>query len=71
MVEKSNWTGRAVVCPRSQFREAKPRPEFRKMGVLQGRPFKGRIEWKGEAGRTLKITLARPSIRPAWANSST
>ena len=27
IVAKSNWIGRAVVCPRSQFREAKGRPE--------------------------------------------
>ncbi len=33
IVEKSNWTGRAVVCPRSQFRDAKSRPEFGKTGV--------------------------------------
>jgi hypothetical protein len=33
IVEKSNWIGRAVVCPRSQFREAKARPEFNKTGV--------------------------------------
>jgi hypothetical protein len=33
IVEKSNWTGRGVVCPRSQFREAKARPEFGKTGV--------------------------------------
>ena len=31
--EKSNWTGRAVVCPRSQFGVAKSRPEFNKAGV--------------------------------------
>jgi hypothetical protein len=33
IVEKSNWTGRGVVCPRSQFREAKSRVEFGKTGV--------------------------------------
>ena len=33
IVEKSNWTGRGVVCPRSQFREAKSRPDFGKTGV--------------------------------------
>jgi hypothetical protein len=33
IVEKSNWIGRAVVCPRSQFREVKGRPEFSKTGV--------------------------------------
>lgn len=32
-VEKSNWIGRGIICPRSQFREAKSRPEFRKTGV--------------------------------------
>jgi Domain of unknown function (DUF4357) len=32
-VEKSNWIGRGVVCPRSQFREAKARVEFSKTGV--------------------------------------
>lgn len=33
IVEKSNWTGRGVVCPRSQFRDAKSRPEFSRTGV--------------------------------------
>jgi hypothetical protein len=33
IVEKSNWTGRGVVCPRSQFPSAKSRPEFGKTGV--------------------------------------
>src|SRR5262245_54570991 len=33
IVEKSNWIGRGLVCPRSQFREAKGRPEFGKTGV--------------------------------------
>lgn len=33
IVEKSNWTGRGVVCPRSQFRDVKARPEFGKTGV--------------------------------------
>jgi hypothetical protein len=32
-VEKSNWIGRGIICPRSQFREAKSRTEFRKTGV--------------------------------------
>ena len=33
IVEKSNWIGRAIVCPRSQFREARSRPEFNRTGV--------------------------------------
>jgi hypothetical protein len=33
IVEKSNWIGRAIVCPRSTFQDLKQRPEFRKTGV--------------------------------------
>lgn len=33
VVEKSNWTGRGVVCPRSRFRDGKSRPEFDRTGV--------------------------------------
>lgn len=33
LVEKSNWTGCCVVCPRSQFSDAKNRAEFSKTGV--------------------------------------
>jgi hypothetical protein len=33
VVEKSNWTGSAVVCPRSRFPEAKSRREFGRTGV--------------------------------------
>lgn len=32
-VEKSNWTGRAIVCPRAVFSSAQRRPEFGKTGV--------------------------------------
>lgn len=33
IVEKSNWIGRAVVCPRSRFKDAKSRDEFDRTGV--------------------------------------
>src|SRR5215213_8998575 len=33
IVEKSNWIGRAVVCPRARFKEAKARREFDRTGV--------------------------------------
>ncbi len=32
-VEKSNWIGRGIVCPRSRFPTAKDRPEFNRPGV--------------------------------------
>ena len=32
-VDKSNWTGRGIVCPRSRFQEAKTRFEFNRTGV--------------------------------------
>jgi hypothetical protein len=31
--DKSNWTGRGIVCPRSRFPEAKSRAEFNRTGV--------------------------------------
>lgn len=33
IIEKSNWSGRGVVCPRPLFPKAKSRPEFVKTGV--------------------------------------
>jgi hypothetical protein len=33
VVEKSNWIGQGLVCPRAQFAEAKSRAEFGKAGV--------------------------------------
>lgn len=33
LVEKSNWTGHAVVCPRARFGESKNRREFNRPGV--------------------------------------
>ncbi|MGI6301298.1 MAG: GIY-YIG nuclease family protein [Verrucomicrobiota bacterium] len=33
IVEKSNWTGCGIVCPRSLFNDAKSRPEFERTGV--------------------------------------
>jgi hypothetical protein len=40
LVEKSNWTGHAVVCPRARFAEVKSRREFNRPGVyvLMGPP---------------------------------
>lgn len=39
-VDKSNWSGRAIVCPRSRFKEAKARAEFDRTGlyILVGPP---------------------------------
>src|SRR5680860_1680359 len=38
IIEKSNWTGYAVVCPRPLFAEAKARDEFSRTGlyILEG-----------------------------------
>jgi hypothetical protein len=33
LVEKSNWTGRGVICPRSRFPDMKTREEFGRTGV--------------------------------------
>jgi hypothetical protein len=33
LVEKSNWTGHAVVCPRARFADVKSRREFNRPGV--------------------------------------
>ena len=33
MVEKSNWSGLGIVCPRSLLAESKIRPEFARTGV--------------------------------------
>lgn len=33
LIEKSNWTGHAVVCPRARFAEMKSRREFSRPGV--------------------------------------
>ena len=33
LVEKSNWSGLGIVCPRSLFGEAKSRSEFTRTGV--------------------------------------
>lgn len=33
VVEKSNWTGKGIVCPRTLYAEARARPEFERAGV--------------------------------------
>lgn len=33
VVEKSNWSGRGLICPRPQFSSGKTRPDFGKAGV--------------------------------------
>jgi hypothetical protein len=45
VVEKSNWTGCGIVCPRPLFPTAKSRPEFARTGVyvLLGPPGEGEL----------------------------
>lgn len=45
MLEKSNWTGHGVLCPRSVFSEAKSRGEFARTGiyVLLGQSAEGEL----------------------------
>lgn len=45
LVDKSNWNGRGLVCPRTVFVKAKSRPEFDKTGVyiLSGPGSEGRL----------------------------
>lgn len=45
VVEKSNWTGCGIVCPRPLFPTAKARPEFGRTGVyvLLGPPSEGEL----------------------------
>lgn len=33
LIEKSNWNGQGVVFPRTQFLEARKRPELQRAGV--------------------------------------
>ncbi len=44
-VEKSNWNGRGLVCPRAVFVKAKSRAEFSKTGVyvLSGPGIEGNL----------------------------
>lgn len=44
-IEKSNWTGKGVVCPRSRFPDVKTRVEFNKPGVyvLLGTSAEGEV----------------------------
>ena len=43
IVERSNWTGRALMVSRAQYAEVRPRPEFDRPGVylLRGQPKHG------------------------------
>src|SRR4051794_18614545 len=84
VVEKSNWTGRAVVCPRSRFPEAKSRPEFERTGVyvLRGPSEAGDLPtlYVGEGDPTLPRLeqhfawrtprLTKPSLLTKCAKSS-
>jgi len=33
IVEKSNWSGRGIVCPRADYADNKKRPDFQSTGV--------------------------------------
>lgn len=33
LIEKSNWTGHGLVCPRTRFKDARHRSEFARTGV--------------------------------------
>jgi hypothetical protein len=50
LVEKSNWNGRGLVCPRATFPKAKARPEFSRTGVYV-------LSGPEEEGAQLKIYI--------------
>ncbi len=72
IAEKSNWTGRAVVCPRSQFQEAKSRPEFGKAGVyiLRGPSDAGDLPavYIGEGGPARPRLESHNSKKDFWTS---
>jgi hypothetical protein len=74
IVEKSNWTGRGVVCPRSQFREAKGRPDFNKTGVyvLRGPSEEGDLPtvYIGEGDPALPRLERHFATKDFWTSRS-
>jgi hypothetical protein len=65
LVEKSNWNGRGLVCPRATFPKAKARPEFSRTGVYL-------LSGPGEEAGQLKIYIGegdpnRPRLEQHYA----
>jgi hypothetical protein len=65
LVEKSNWNGRGLVCPRATFPKAKIRPEFTRTGIYV---LSGPVEEGGQ----LKIYIGegdpnRPRLEQHYA----
>jgi hypothetical protein len=71
VVEKSNWIGQAMFCPRSRFKAVKSRPEFQKPGVyvLSNEPQFGHLTtiYVGEADPALPRLEQHLAKKPFWS----
>lgn len=70
IVEKSNWTGCGLVCPRSLFAENKQRQEFKRTGVYILADATGQAEWPriyiGEGDPILDRIVGHDSKKDFW-----
>lgn len=75
IVEKSNWTGQALVCSRAQFPAIKKRPELNKTGVylLLGREDDGSlpIAYIGEGDPVRPRLESHEKDKDFWENRPT
>lgn len=72
IVEKSNWTGRATVSPRSKFSDLRERPEFKKTGVYlligQSDPDEFPIAYIGEGDPVGDRLLQHQKHKDFWSS---
>jgi hypothetical protein len=72
IVEKSNWIGRAIVCPRSKFADLRERPEFNKTGVYlligQNNPDEPPTAYIGEGDPVGDRLLQHQRLKDFWSS---
>jgi hypothetical protein len=72
-VEKSNWVGHAVVCPRNRFADVRRRPEFTKTGVYvligQGGPDELPTVYIGEGDPIADRLTAHYKAKEFWSTA--
>src|SRR5438045_90934 len=72
IVEKSNWIGRASVCPRSKFADLRERPEFQKTGVYlligQNNPEEPPAAYVGEGDPVGDRLIQHQKSKDFWSS---
>jgi hypothetical protein len=72
VVEKSNWIGRAIVCPRSKFADLRERLKFKKTGIYlligQDNPDEPPTAYIGEGDPVGDRLIQHQKLKDFWSS---